>query len=41
MVPVASFGSQVLSWLNLLVPFLFIFWLRCCLSRGAVSQMQG
>jgi cell division protease FtsH len=37
----ASFGSQVLSWLILLVPFLLIGWLFFRLSRGAGGQLQG
>jgi cell division protease FtsH len=37
----ASFGSQVLSWLILLVPFLLIGWLWIRLSRGAGGQLQG
>ena len=36
-----SFGSQVLSWLILLLPFLLIIWLWRRLSRGAASQLQG
>jgi cell division protease FtsH len=36
-----SFGSQVLSWLILLVPFLLIGWLWIRLSRGAGGQLQG
>ena len=36
-----SFGSQVLSWAILLLPFLFILWIWRRLSRTAVSQMQG
>ncbi|MHB1873756.1 MAG: ATP-dependent zinc metalloprotease FtsH [Streptosporangiaceae bacterium] len=39
--PGSSFGSQALSWLLLLLPLVFIFWLWRRLSRGAVSQMQG
>jgi cell division protease FtsH len=37
----ASFGSQVLSWLILIVPFLLIGWLWIRLSRGAGGQLQG
>ena len=36
-----SFGSEVLSWLILLVPFLLIGWLWIRLSRGAGGQLQG
>jgi cell division protease FtsH len=36
-----SFGSEVLSWLILLVPFLLIGWLWVRLSRGAGGQLQG
>ena len=39
--PGPSFGSQVLSWAILLLPFLFILWIWRRLSRTAVSQMQG
>jgi cell division protease FtsH len=39
--PGASFGSQVISWLILLVPFLLIGWLWLRLSRGAAGQLQG
>ena len=39
--PGASFGSQVISWLILLVPFLLIGWLWVRLSRGAAGQLQG
>ncbi|MBF6557410.1 MAG: ATP-dependent zinc metalloprotease FtsH [Acidimicrobiales bacterium] len=39
--PGASFGSQVLSWLILLLPFLFIFWVFRRMSKGAMGQMQG
>jgi len=36
-----SFGSQVLSWLILLVPIILIGWLWIRLSRGASGQLQG
>jgi len=36
-----SFGSQVLSWLILLLPFLLLGWLWMRLSRGAGGQLQG
>jgi cell division protease FtsH len=39
--PGPSFGSEVLSWLILLVPFLLIGWLWIRLSRGAGGQLQG
>ncbi|MFF7643954.1 ATP-dependent zinc metalloprotease FtsH [Streptomyces canus] len=37
----ASFGSQALSWILLLGPFLLIIWFWRRLSKGAMSQMQG
>ncbi|MGE5285801.1 MAG: ATP-dependent zinc metalloprotease FtsH [Micromonosporaceae bacterium] len=37
----SSFGSQVLSWLILLLPFLVLGWLWMRLSRGAAGQLQG
>ena len=39
--PGPSFGSQVLSWLILLLPFLFIIWIWRRLSKGAASQMRA
>jgi cell division protease FtsH len=36
-----SFGSEVLSWLILLLPILVIGWLWIRLSRGATGQLQG
>jgi cell division protease FtsH len=39
--PGPSFGSEVLSWLILLVPFILIGWLWIRLSRGAAGQLQG
>ncbi|HEV2377019.1 MAG TPA: ATP-dependent zinc metalloprotease FtsH [Streptosporangiaceae bacterium] len=36
-----SFGSEVLSWLILLLPFLVLGWLWWRLSRGAGGQLQG
>ena len=36
-----SFGSQVLSWLLLLLPFVVIFWIWRRMSKGAVGAMQG
>ncbi|MBV9381964.1 MAG: ATP-dependent metallopeptidase FtsH/Yme1/Tma family protein, partial [Streptosporangiaceae bacterium] len=36
-----GFGSEVLSWLILLLPFLFFGWLWFRLSRGAGGQLQG
>jgi cell division protease FtsH len=39
--PGPSFGSEVLSWLILLVPFLLIGWFWVRLSRGAAGQLQG
>jgi cell division protease FtsH len=36
-----GFGSEVLSWLILLLPLVFIFWLWRRLSRGAAGQLQG
>ena len=40
-VPGRSFGSQVLSWAILLLPFLVLGWLWMRLSRGAARQMSG
>jgi len=39
--PGPSFGSEVLTWLLLLAPFLLIGWLWIRLSRGAGGQLQG
>jgi cell division protease FtsH len=39
--PGPSFGSEVLSWLLLLSPFLLFGWLWIRLSRGAAGQLQG
>jgi cell division protease FtsH len=39
--PGPSFGSEVISWLILLVPFVLIGWLWIRLSRGAAGQLQG
>jgi cell division protease FtsH len=36
-----SFGSEVLSWLILLLPFLILGYLWWRLSKGAASQLQG
>jgi cell division protease FtsH len=36
-----STGSQILSWLLLLLPFLVLGWLWMRLSRGAGGQLQG
>jgi cell division protease FtsH len=36
-----SFGSEVLSWIILLLPFLVLGYLWVRLSRGAASQLQG
>ena len=36
-----SFGSEVLSWLILLLPFLVLGYLWWRLSKGAASQLQG
>jgi cell division protease FtsH len=36
-----SFGSEVLSWLILLLPFVVLGYLWFRLSRGATSRMQG
>jgi cell division protease FtsH len=36
-----GFGSQVLSWLILLVPVLLFGWFWLRLSRGAAGQLQG
>ncbi|SRR6266536_1731800 len=37
----ASFGSEILSWVILLLPFLVLGWLWLRLSRGAAGQLQG
>jgi cell division protease FtsH len=37
----ASFGSEVLEWVILLLPFIVIFYLWRRLSRGATGQLQG
>ena len=39
--PGPSFGSEVLTWILLLLPFLLIGWLWMRLSRGAGGQLQG
>ncbi|HUK67166.1 MAG TPA: ATP-dependent metallopeptidase FtsH/Yme1/Tma family protein [Streptosporangiaceae bacterium] len=39
--PGPSFWSQVLSWLNILLPFFVLGWLWVRLSRGAGGQLQG
>ncbi|MHB1850125.1 MAG: ATP-dependent zinc metalloprotease FtsH, partial [Acidimicrobiales bacterium] len=39
--PGASFGSEVLSWLILLLPFLVLGWIFFRMSKGAMGQMQG
>jgi cell division protease FtsH len=39
--PGPSFGSEVLTWLLLLSPFLLFGWLWMRLSRGAAGQLQG
>jgi cell division protease FtsH len=39
--PGPSFGSELLSWLLLLAPFLLLGWLWIRLSRGAGGQLQG
>ena len=37
----ASFGSEVLSWLILLLPFIILGYLWWRLSKGAAGRMQG
>ena len=39
--PGPSFGSEVLTWVLLLSPFLLFGWLWIRLSRGAGGQLQG
>src|SRR6266851_7638079 len=39
--PSTSFGSEVLSWLLLLAPFVIFGWLWLRLSRRAAGQLQG
>jgi cell division protease FtsH len=36
-----GFGSELLSWLITLLPFVVLVWLWMRLSRGAAGQMQG
>ncbi|HEY2577019.1 MAG TPA: ATP-dependent zinc metalloprotease FtsH, partial [Streptosporangiaceae bacterium] len=37
----SSFGSDILSWLILLLPIILLGWLWVRLSRGASGQLQG
>ena len=39
--PSSSFGSELVSWLILLLPLVFFGWLYFRLSRGAGGAMQG
>ncbi len=39
--PGTSFGSEVLTWVILLLPFIVVFWLWRRLSKGAAGQLQG
>ncbi len=39
--PSSGLGSQLLSWLILLLPLFFVFWLFRRMSRGAGSPLQG
>jgi len=39
--PGPSFGSEVLTWVLLLSPFILLGWLWMRLSRGAGGQLQG
>jgi len=36
-----GFGSELLSWIITLLPFIVLVWLWMRLSRGAAGQMQG
>jgi cell division protease FtsH len=36
-----GFGTEVLNWIFILLPFLFFGWIWFRLSRGAAGQMQG
>jgi cell division protease FtsH len=36
-----SLGSEILSWVLLLAPLIFVFWLFRRMSRGAATQLQG
>lgn len=36
-----GFGSELLSWILILAPFLLFFWFWMRLSRGAAGQLQG
>ena len=39
--PSSSLGSDLLYWLFLLLPFIFVFWLFRRMSRGAAGGLQG
>ncbi len=39
--PGTSFGSEILTWVILLLPFVIVFWLWRRLSKGAAGQLQG
>jgi cell division protease FtsH len=39
--PGTSFGTELLSWLILLLPLIFVFWLFRRMSRGAQGSLQG
>jgi cell division protease FtsH len=39
--PSAGFGTQLLTWVIILLPFLILGWLWMRLSRGAGGQLQG
>jgi cell division protease FtsH len=39
--PGTSFGSEVLTWVILLLPFVIVFWLWRRLSKGAAGPLQG
>jgi cell division protease FtsH len=36
-----GFGTELLNWIIILLPFIILFWLWRRLSRGAAGQMQG
>ena len=36
-----GFGTELLNWIIILLPFIVLFWLWRRLSRGAAGQMQG
>jgi cell division protease FtsH len=39
--PGTSFGTEILTWVILLLPFVIVFWLWRRLSKGAAGPLQG